>query len=78
MATETEIVLSVDKDGYSGAFQLSIGDGRTGYRIAGPKYCGQSRSVFQHKITPRDAEEIYSYIRDMLPDNARTNAESAQ
>src|SRR5690349_17639563 len=69
MATESKVVLSVDKDGLTGGFQLSIGDDRTGYRIAGPKYCGQSKSVFEHRITPRDAGEIHSYIRELLPEN---------
>ena len=58
-----EIYLSVDRDELTGGIQLSINDGSGGYRIAGPKYCGQSVTLRKHVLTKRDAEEIGAYLR---------------
>jgi hypothetical protein len=63
------ICLSVDKR--DSEIQISIGIEREdgsghGYRIAGPKYGGMSKALKKHTLTPRDAEEIYGYIKPLL------------
>lgn len=69
--SDRRVYLSADRDGYSGGLQLSIGvqnadGGGHGYRIAGPKYCGNSTPMKRHFLTPRDARKIYSYIKPLL------------
>lgn len=34
----------------------------TGYRIAGPKFIGDSTPLLKHRLTPRDATEIRHYL----------------
>ena len=60
--------LSVDRRTHDGALQISIGseseDGSgVGYRIAGPKYDGQGKTLLKHYITERDASEILAYLK---------------
>lgn len=43
-------------------FQLFIGDDHGGYRIFGPKYDGSSRSLYKHRLTSRDIQEIRKYL----------------
>lgn len=57
------VYLSIDQDGLSGGIQLCIGDDNGGYRIAGPKYCGQSKTLKKVTLTRRDVEEIRAYLR---------------
>lgn len=57
-----EVYFSVDRTPEGGT-QLSIGGGRSGYRICGPKYDGRSETVVRHKLTKRDIEEIRAYLR---------------
>lgn len=61
------IYISIDQRG-DGRLQLSIGQqdaagGGHGYRIAGPKYDGSSKTLLRHTITPNDRREIFSYLR---------------
>ena len=62
MRSENEVYFSIDLSP-DGGLQLSINGGRSGYRICGPKYNGQSRTIKRHKITGRDIEQIRSYLR---------------
>lgn len=60
--------ISVDRRGYDGALQISIGtedeDGSSiGYRIAGPKYDGHGKTLLKHFITERDVFEIKEYLK---------------
>ena len=57
------VYLSVDRDGLTGGIQLCIGDGNGGYRIAGPKYCGQSETLKKITLTKIDVQEIRAYLR---------------
>lgn len=62
------VYLCVDKDGLTRGVQISIDveyedGGGHGYRIYGPKYCGQSSPVAKHRITARDIEEITRYFQ---------------
>ncbi len=60
------VYLSVDiRD--DGAVQLSIGDDGGGYRIAGPKYDGTGKTILRRTLTPRDRDEIRSYLRRVQP-----------
>lgn len=59
----SEIYLSVDRDQLTGGIQISINDKGGGYRIAGPKYCGQSVTLRKHILTVRDVDEISRYLR---------------
>ena len=56
------VYLTVDKRS-DGLMQMSIGDGNLGYRIAGPKYDGTSKTVLQRELTLRDKKEIESFLR---------------
>jgi hypothetical protein len=56
-----EIYFSIDKTP-EGHLQLSINGDGGGYRISGPKYDGRSKTIKQHILTPRDVEEIRSYL----------------
>jgi hypothetical protein len=56
-----EIYFSIDKTP-EGHLQLAINDSGGGYRICGPKYDGRSQTVKKHVLTPRDVEEIRSYL----------------
>lgn len=50
-----------------GGFQLRIGDGTTGYRLAGPKYSGNSKPLQRALITEHDAREIRRYLDHEFP-----------
>jgi len=52
----------VDKDGLTGALQLSIDDATSGYRLSGPKYNGSSKRVLTYIPSDRDLAEIARYI----------------
>lgn len=67
-----EVILSVDQDGWTGAFQLSVDLRRPdssghGYRISGPKFNGSSKSIFKHTLTERDAKELRRYLDLVWP-----------
>lgn len=63
--TRARVLLNVDRR--RDAIQVSIsvigaeGSGH-GYRIAGPKYLGDSTPVIEHELTARDVEEIRQYL----------------
>lgn len=61
------IYLDLDKDSYTGGYQISITNGSHGYRITGPKYCGSSKNLERHAITQRDADEIRAYLDREFP-----------
>jgi len=60
--------ISVDRRGSDGSFQLSIGEedengAGAGYRITGPKYVGDSKTILKHYITKNDVHYIRAYLR---------------
>jgi len=57
-----EIYMTVDQR-EDGALQLGINASDVGYRIAGPKYDGSSKTLIRHKLTRFDVEVIRSYLR---------------
>ena len=61
----SDVYLTVDRDGLTGGMQISISNDSHGYRIHGPKYCGQSTPVVTHKLTERDAQEIGRYLAEV-------------
>lgn len=61
------IYLDLDRDVVTRGYQLSITNGSRGYRIAGPKYTGNSTSITRHRITQRDADEIREYLDSEFP-----------
>jgi len=58
---DKKVFLTVDQTP-EGRFQLSIGDDSVGYRIAGPKFDGRSKTIMRHEISPRDVSEIGEYL----------------
>ena len=62
-----KVFLFVDKDGFSKGFQVSIGTDDGGYRIAGPKYNGSSKSLIKHELDERDVAEIKKYLDKVAP-----------
>ena len=74
---EGDIRIEVYRDGWTGALQISIGDGRTGYRIAGPKFNGSGECLLSKKLDSRDVKEIREYLKSLtMP--ARTAADCAE
>ena len=63
----SKIFFEVDKDGWTGCFQLNITDGSAGYRLAGPKYNGSSTNVLRVEITERDAKVIRGCLDEAFP-----------
>lgn len=63
---QAEVFIELSKDLYTGGYQLSIGvelDGYGhGYRIAGPKFAGNSKSLLKKKLEKYDVEEIQKYL----------------
>lgn len=58
-----EVYFTVDIDGWTNGYQLSINDENGGYRIRGPKYNGSSKSIIRHNLTERDCNELALYLR---------------
>lgn len=56
------VYLTVNQRAFDKAFQLCIGDENGGYRIAGPKYDGNGKTILRRELTKRDADEIRSYL----------------
>ena len=60
----------------SGQLQVSIartdehGSGH-GYRLAGPKYLGNSRQVLTAELSARDAREVIAYLLPLLDEAGR-------
>ena len=61
----SDVFLTVDRDGLTGGMQISISNDRHGYRIHGPKYCGQSAPIVNHKLNERDVQEITRYLAEV-------------
>jgi hypothetical protein len=66
------ITIEVDRDTLTGGIQVNIGQtGENGhghgYRLAGPKYLGASKSLLAHEVTQRDADEIRGYLDAVFP-----------
>lgn len=66
-----DIYFEVDKDTLTGGLQLCIGDDHGGYRIAGPKYSGNSKQLQKHVIDSHDAQQIRKYLDAAFPTEAR-------
>jgi hypothetical protein len=55
--------ICIDKDSLTGGYQICIEhDGGMGFRLAGPKYSGNSKRLLTHEITPNQADEIRTYL----------------
>lgn len=57
----SEIYIEVGKNSI-GQLQIAIGDGSTGYRIAGGKFDGGGKSLIRRVIDKQDADEIRRYL----------------
>ena len=56
--------ISVDRRKVDGALQISIGkENSHGYRIAGPKYDGNSETLLKVFLSEAEKKEIRSYLR---------------
>ncbi len=66
-STPAPIFFDLDKDPSTGGLQLCIGDDNGGYRIAGPKYSGNSKRLQRHQIDEHDAEQIRAYLSQAFP-----------
>ena len=64
------LTLDVDRCGRTGGLQVSInvkdGDRGHGYRLAGPKYLGQSTPVLSVALSERDAEQVRGLIAEVF------------
>lgn len=68
--TDKAVTITVDQDGLTGQLQLSITDGETGFRLAGPKYIGSSENLLTAALDQRDADEIRTYLDKITDDDA--------
>lgn len=66
------ITIDVDRDGWTSQLQVSLqqhnekGSG-WGYRLAGPKYNGSSKSLVSQELSQRDADEIREHLDAVFP-----------
>jgi len=65
--TKKCIYFEIDKDTLTGGLQLCIGDDTGGYRIAGPKYSGNSKRLQRHEIDAYDAQKIREHLDTAFP-----------
>jgi hypothetical protein len=72
------VFISIDQDGWTKGIQLSIGTEDHGYRIAGPKFNGSSKTLKKHALDARDIAEIESYIKVAKKNLARAASQSAE
>lgn len=56
------VTINVDRDGWTGLLQVSIGNDRHGYRLAGPKYNGSSETLLAADIDAETAERVAQLI----------------
>lgn len=65
------IEIIVDRDGWTGGLQVSIGDENGGHRICGPKYNGSSKQLVAKILTKSDVRAIREYLEkfDNLEDS---------
>lgn len=70
-------ILGVYKDGWTGGTQVSIGDENGGYRIYGPKFNGSSKPICEIKISESDAEEIRRYLDAAYPRKKGKNGQAS-
>jgi hypothetical protein len=77
MSDGDKVTIEVDRDGCSKTGGYTVSINRTseegygdGYRIAGPKFCSLGNNVHltTHRVSERDAREIFGYIRPLLSD----------
>ena len=61
------ITLDIDRCNATQRLQISIGDESGGYRVAGPKYTGNSTHLRTVKIDERTAKEMIRYLKQALP-----------
>ena len=62
------VYLTVDRREVDGALQVSINHDSSGYRIAGAKYDGSSRTLLKRKLTKSDVDVIRGYLRKVKDD----------
>jgi hypothetical protein len=60
-----KVYLTVDKRNVDGAVQVSIGNDRIGYRIAGPKYDGSGKQLLKKELTASERDEIRSWLENI-------------
>ena len=64
---KARVILDVDRDKQTGCFQVSIGNGETGYRLDGPKYRETSTNIVHIVMDEIDAEKVRGYIDAAFP-----------
>ena len=56
------VYISVYRDGLTGGVQLSIDDEDGGFRLAGPKFSGNSSPLIRCELDLRTCNELEHYI----------------
>ncbi|SOD80017.1 hypothetical protein SAMN06272781_6826 [Streptomyces sp. 1222.2] len=74
-ASTAHVVFEVSKDGWTGGLQLGISEldengGGHGFRLAGPKFNGSSKTLLKYEVTERDADEIRKFLDVKFPAKA--------
>jgi hypothetical protein len=67
-----KVYIGVNRGGFENGIQIAIGvetedGGEHGFRIAGPKYCGNSQTLKKHYLNANDAAEIRRYLDRVAP-----------
>lgn len=70
MSKRRPLTIGCYLDRLTGGYQLSIADDDGGYRLAGPKFTGNSSPIVTRALTERDMQVLEAYIkkaRETLP-----------
>lgn len=67
-----KLILEVSRDGWTKGLQLNIAkvdenDRGHGYRLAGPKFNGSSKTLLKVELDQRDVDEIREYLNAVFP-----------
>lgn len=61
------VTISVERDGWTGALQLSVNDESGGFRLCGPKFNGSSTPVLIWIADERGADALRRYLDAAFP-----------
>lgn len=58
----TDVAITVCRDELTGSLQLEVGDDRGGFRLAGPKFSGNSIVLLRAPLDERARKEVRRYL----------------
>lgn len=70
------VTIEVCLDGLTGGYQLAIFAGNGGFRLAGPKFSGTSKTILTCVVDERAAREIRARLDPVFPDERLAEMEA--